>query len=163
MMKLKFDWVRGLGALLLALLLVGGFWVFTREKPAEETPEQTMEDLEGDPYLLTLLVTQSMEDSYNDLKVGDTLYFTDRKGFFGEITDLKLVDRQVELQHEGQYLVGIDPDDQWIRVQVKTKGIRKPSEFKVGKNALTVGQVLYPETDRCRVAATVMKIEESAK
>lgn len=164
-MKSKINWLQGLGVLLISVLILGVIWNFTREEPKSEEEDSSAQQSEigeesGDPYMITLRCNQTMEDPYNDLEVGESLYFLGRDQKLGEIEDLKLVDRQVEIKREGQYYLVTDPEDQWLEVRVKAFGVREPAKFMIGEVQLNVGQNIYPQTDECRIVATVLRIEK---
>jgi hypothetical protein len=127
------------------------------QEQIEEEEESSEEN-----YIITLTSDQSMNDSYNELEVGETLFFFGGKKEMGEIIDLKLVDRTVEVKSNGKYHLVTDPDEKRIEIQVLVQGKREPTNFMVNTVQLKIGQSFYPQTDKCRIKATVLRIEKEA-
>lgn len=158
MLKGKLNWVHGLCVVLVALLLVGGLWLFTKEEP-EKAP---VKGKESEPYLVTLQSTQRMEDPYNDLKVGDILYFYEQSGELGEIVTLRLKDKVTEVYDEnaGIYREVVSPQKKTVEVQVRVMGRKEHGKFLVDGSKLIIGETIYPETEKCRVTAKICAIEK---
>ena len=155
--KKRFSWQGGIAVLLVAALILVGFWYFTKE-------EAPLKEEQGVPYILTLRCSQMSEDPFNGLKEGDTLYNLNRTEEIGTIRSIKLVDWEIEDfdRKTGQYITVTHPEDQLLELEVEVPGIRKDFYFKAGGVRLHLGQVFYPETDSTRLIATVWGIEEVA-
>ena len=160
----KNELIRGVCLLLVALLLVGGLWLFTKEEP-EKAP---IEGDEAEAYMITLHCGQRMKDPYNDLEIGDTVYSLERSGELGQVVSLRLMDWVSEVYDDeaGVYRAVVDPEEKMIEVQIKAMGKLRAGKFTVDGVKMAVGQTIYPETDECRMVANVWsieKIEEAAK
>ncbi len=155
MKKRTFTWLDGVLCAVLALvLIVGGVFLFGKGDKAAVSSEKT--------YEMTMRFNRATTEEFDCYKVGDTLYFQNRTGVLGTVTDLKLIDKvQEEYDEEnGRFVAVVDPEIRAVEMKVQVQGGVKDGAFTVGGQELHIGQVLYPQSDTTRSIMTIWDIEE---
>ncbi len=158
MKKRHFTWLDGLICGVVLLAVVAGVVLFFGR--GNESAEEELKT-----YEMTLRFTQATDDPYDYYKIGDTMYFQNRKGELGVIKDLKLMDKVYEVFDEGKgYDVDVvDPKRKLIEMKVEVQGFVEKGRFTVKDNVLYIGMVFYPQSDTTRSIMTIWDIEEVQK
>lgn len=157
MKKRRFTWLDGLiiGVVILAIAAVG-IWYFTKDDGAAVAATQE--------YEVTMRFERATNDEYDYYKVGDTMYFQERAGVLGTITELRAVENEKEEYDavNGRYVKITNPQRGAVEMKVRVQGAVIAGEFTVNGETVTIGQTFFPQTDTTRSIMTVWDIEEVA-